>query len=82
MNGSLHYYLFLTMFLFPHLPSECDKAPEDLCSLLVKREKPVELCYQLAPDILPPELIAELAADETMDIEPCENAAVNSPHHT
>ncbi|XP_055514230.1 chromatin assembly factor 1 subunit A isoform X1 [Leucoraja erinacea] len=61
---------------------ECDKAPEDLCSLLVKREKPMELCYQLAPDILPPELIAELAADETMDIEPCENAAVYSPHHT
>ncbi|XP_051893778.1 chromatin assembly factor 1 subunit A isoform X2 [Pristis pectinata] len=56
--------------------------PNDKECNVKHKVKPVELCSKLATDIVPLELSSELAADETMDIEPCENAAVNSPNHT
>ncbi|XP_067824215.1 chromatin assembly factor 1 subunit A isoform X2 [Heptranchias perlo] len=51
--------------------------------LVRSKERPAESCCDLtAGDAQSTELSSELAADEMMYIEPCENAAVNPPNST
>uniref|UniRef100_UPI00398F527B chromatin assembly factor 1 subunit A n=1 Tax=Pristiophorus japonicus TaxID=55135 RepID=UPI00398F527B len=60
-----------------------EEQPKSSSGLVSSEEQPAELCCDLAAgDAQSTELNSEVAADEMMDTEPCENAAVNPPNCT